>query len=137
MHMQIHRQIQIQYRRKQIHANSVVQARTVYYLLTSVLRHEERDTILTMLTIPNARHISRCLRSQFISVGRDPEISTLRFNGRIPNYSTPWQKLNSLPPWSNLNSHLTLFQNPQILRTISSGHDVIHTPVPFPVWGLL
>ena len=34
-------------------------------------------------------------------------------------------------------SQLTLFQNPQILRTISSGHDIIHTPAPFPVWGLL
>ena len=36
-----------------------------------------------------------------------------------------------------VQSQLTLFQNPQILRTISSGHDVIHTPVPFPIWGLL
>ena len=35
---------------------------------------------------------------------------------------------------STLNS---LFQNTQILRTISFGHDVIHTPAPFPVWGLL
>ena len=51
--------------------------------------------------------------------------------------SPQWQKLNCLPPWSNLNSQLTLFQNPEILRTISSSHDVIHTPAPFPVWGLL
>ena len=29
------------------------------------------------------------------------------------------------------------FHNPQILRTISSGHDVIHTPAPFPVWGFI
>ena len=34
-------------------------------------------------------------------------------------------------------SQLTLFQNPQILRTISFGHDVIHTPAPFPVWGFI
>ena len=47
------------------------------------------------------------------------------------------RKLNSLPPWSNLNSQLTLFQNPQIFRTISSGHDIIHTPSPFSVRGLL
>ena len=32
---------------------------------------------------------------------------------------------------------LTLFQNLQILRTIASGHDVIHTPAIFPIWGLL
>ena len=29
------------------------------------------------------------------------------------------------------SSQVTLFQNPQILRTISSEHDVIHTPAPF------
>ena len=32
---------------------------------------------------------------------------------------------------------LTLFQNPQILGTISSGHDVIHTPAPLTVWGFI
>ena len=32
---------------------------------------------------------------------------------------------------------MTSFQNPQILRTISSGHDAIHTPAPFPVWGFI
>ena len=37
--------------------------------------------------------------------------------------------------WSN--TQLTSFQNPQILRIISSGHDVIHTPAPFPVWGFI
>ena len=38
-----------------------------------------------------------------------------------------------------LNRHLQIlsFQNPQILRTISSGHDVIHTPGPFPVWSFI
>ena len=29
------------------------------------------------------------------------------------------------------------FPNPQILRTISSGHDVIHTPAPFLVWWVM
>ena len=42
---------------------------------------------------------------------------------------------NSQPPWSNVNFKLTLFQNHQILRTISSGHDVIYSPAPFSVWG--
>ena len=36
-------------------------------------------------------------------------------------------------PISTFNS----FQNPQIPRTISSGHDVIHTPASPPVWGVL
>ena len=29
------------------------------------------------------------------------------------------------------------FQNSQIFRTIFSGHDIIHTPTPFPVWGVI
>ena len=56
-----------------------------------VLWHEERDTILTMLTIPNVWHVLCCTRSQFISAGRDPKNltavaavknSTLCLNGR-------------------------------------------------------
>ena len=35
---------------------------------------------------------------------------------------------------SIIQTQLALFQNTQILRTISSRHDIIHTPVPFPVW---
>ena len=34
---------------------------------------------------------------------------------------------NFSTPWSNVNLQLTLFQKPQILRTISSEHDIIHT----------
>ena len=43
-----------------------------YWLLTSVHWHEERDTILTMLTIPNAAHLVVFK----ISVGRDPKTPT-------------------------------------------------------------
>ena len=38
---------------------------------------------------------------------------------------------------SSVESPTGVFQNPQILRTISSWHDGIHTPVPFPVWGFI
>ena len=38
---------------------------------------------------------------------------------------------------SMVQSQLTLLQNPQIHRTISSGHDVIHTPASFPVKGFI
>ena len=49
-------------------------------LLISWLRHEERDTILTMLTpSPRAAHLVVFK----ISVGRDPKIPTLRLNGPI------------------------------------------------------
>ena len=57
-----------------------------------------------------------------------------RRNDRKLNFTPQWQKLNFLPPWSNLN---TLHQNPQILKIISFGHDVILTPAPFPVWGFI
>ena len=71
-----------------------------------------------------------------ISVCRDPKKPTTSSMTQI-QLSPQWQKCNSLPTWSNLKSQLTLFQNPQILRIISSGHDVIHTPAPFPVWGFI
>ena len=73
-----------------------------------------------------------------ISVGRDPKNPTTSFNDQNFNSLPQWQKLNCLPTWSNLNFELTFFfQNPQILRTISSGHDVILTLAPFPVWGFI
>ena len=43
---------------------------------------------------------------------------------------------NCLSAWSTIKSKLTLFQNLQILGTIASGYDVIHTPAPFPIWNL-
>ena len=106
-----------------------------YWLLSSVLRHEERDTILTMLTIPNARRILWCLRSLSVEICKTP---TTCLNGRELNSLCPTgRELNCLPAWSNVNSQLTLFQNPQILRTISPGHGVIQAPASFPVWGFI
>ena len=60
-----------------------------------------------------------------ISIGRDPKNPTTSFNGRNP----------TLP--STVKIQLMSFQNPQILRTISSGHDVIRAPAPFPVWEFI
>ena len=59
-----------------------------------------------------------------ISVGRDLQNLTTCPNDRRPN---------SMPQRSNLNS----FQNPQILGTVSSGHNVMHTPASFSVWFFL
>ena len=116
--------IKFTYTYAKIQANTVVQVRTL--LLTSDFgsstRGEKHNSYYGDPT--NARRIL-CFK---ISVGRDSKIPTTCLNGR---------EHNCQPPWSNLNSQLTLFQNPQILRTISSGHDIIHTPVQFPVWGLL
>ena len=96
----------------------------------------------------NARHISWSFRSQFIFAGRYPKNLTVCLNCRNPNYSTPWQITQfSMPQWQRQKfsaclaysklQKLALFQNLQILETIASEHDVIHTPVSFPVWGLL
>ena len=34
------------------------------------------------------------------------------------------------------SSNARVFENLQILRVITYGHDVIHTPATFPIWGL-
>ena len=64
---------------------------------------------------PNARRILWCLRSLSM------EIWKIRLHLQRPKSK----------------SQRTLLQNPQILRTISSGHDVIHTPASFPIWGFI
>ena len=91
--------------------------------LTSILQHEERDTIPTMLTLsPRApQRILWCSRSQFISAGRDPknltaaatiETSSTRLHGPIST---------------------AVFLKSSNSQPVSSGHDVIHTRAPFPV----
>ena len=79
-------------------------------------RHNSYYADHAMLIIPNARRILWYLWSMSEEIRK---------------------KLDSSTRWSNLNSQVTLFQKPQILRTISSGHDVIPTPAPFPVGRLL
>ena len=101
----------------------------VYKFLTSVLDDGRGDTQFlkvyanhTMLTPPpRAAHLVMFKNS----VSRDPKNPTTSFNGQ-----------NSTPA-SMVQSQLTLFHYPPILRTISSGHDVIHTPASFPVWGFI
>ena len=112
----------------------------------------ERDTILTILTIPNIRHIS------WSNLNFSPSWSDLtsHHHGRTPtshhygraptsqhHYRTPtstvclWgRQPNCLLTFSKVNSQLTWFFKSSILRTIASGHDVIHTPASFPIWGL-
>ena len=85
-----------------------------------------------------------------ISVSRDLKIPTTSFNGQNPTHNGQIPNSCFNGPISTLclngrNSTVCLhgpistnsFQNPQILRTISSGHDVIHTPAPFPAWGFI
>ena len=100
----------------------------------------ETDTILksllyhTMQTkLKRSAHL--VVQSQFI------------FAGPNPSFSTPWSELQlSAIETDNptvclhcpkLTPNWLFFQNLQILSTIASGHDVIHTPASFPICGLL
>ena len=135
--LQIHIQIQAETGEYKYRRTRLFQVRAVYKFLASVLRYEERDTVLTMLTIPNVRRILWRLRSRFISAGRDPKNSTLRLNGRTPNSQLNSRISTICLHGSISTSNWHFFQNPQILITLSSRHDVIHTPAPFPVWGFI
>ena len=88
-------------------------------------QHHGRTPLLTIMvgphfspswSDPTSQHHGRTLTS------------TVSLNGRQPSCLSTWPKVNSqLPCFSkSSNSH-----------PISSGHDVIHTPASFPIWGLL
>ena len=108
----------------QIQATLSFQVRTV--LLISSTRGKRHNSYY-------ANHPQRAAHL-VISVGRDPKNPTTSFNG--PNSTLCLNGRNSTFCLHGLiwTSQLILFQNPQILRTISSGHDVIYTSAPFPVW---
>ena len=83
--------------------------------------HEKRETILRnyMLTIPywpqpNTRCILWCLRSQFITGGRDLKNSTACLNGRKPNYIFQRSKSN----WRLFK--ILKFSGPSLLGMTSS-----------------
>ena len=124
--MQIQRQIQIQNR-----GDSVVQVRTILLVsdFGSSTRGERHNSYY-------ANPIPTRGASQFIFAGRDTKSSTAATTVENSTLYPNGREINYLPTWSNVNFQLTLFQNPQILRTISSGYDIIHTLAPFPVWGL-
>ena len=98
-----------------------------------------RETILkslsyhTMLITPQ-RSANLVVQSQFLNTRVGTQL--LNTMVRPPNFSTPWsdpQLLNTMVG----TQLLWFFQNFQNSQPISSGHNVIHTPAPFLVWGLL
>ena len=98
------------------------QTRTVYQFLDfGPWRHEERDTIFTMLTPPQ--------RAAHLVMFKIP-IHHCRSRPTCLNGQNP-------TPAPMVLSQLRSFQNPPILRTICSGHDVIHTPPQFPIWEVI
>ena len=122
-------------------ADPVVQVRT--HLLTSNFGSStrgERQCLQvfrnhTMLTTPqNSVHL--VVQSQFLNTMVGTQLLNIRVGIQLQlsamEADNPTVCLHG--PKSTPNS---LFQNLQILRTITSGHDVIHTPAPFTIWGLL
>ena len=117
------------HRRKQ--ADSVVSCTNGFInFLTSAQSDTRRETQF-LLCWPHQRAAHLVMFK--ISIERDPKNPTTSSTAQI-QLSPQWQRTQLSA--SIVQSQLT-FQNPQILRTISSGHDVMHTPVPFLVWGFI
>ena len=95
------------------------------------------------LTPIHVRRILRCLGSLSVEI---KENATTSFNCES-QLSTQWQRTQfSMPQWqrTQLSACMVLrqpstavFLKPSNSQPISSGHDIIHTPATFPVWGLL
>ena len=142
---------------------TVVHVRTFINFLTSEFgsstrgereREWERETILKSLSYHT---ILTKLKCSAHLVDRDQKNLTVRLNGRNPNFSTPWSELNfyCLSTWpkvdyqldrspfdnqqgcSSVKTQLTCFSKYLNSPPIASGHDVIHTPALFSIWGLL
>ena len=118
-------------------ADSAVLTRTV--LLTSDFgsstRGERHSSYYADHTIWPPTRVAH-LAMFWISVGRDPKIPTTSFNSQS-QLSTQRQRTQLSASMVQCQLSTVLFENLQILRTISSWHDVIHNSAPFPVWGLL
>ena len=135
-------------------SDSVFQVRT--HLLTSDFGSSARGerqflslSYHTMLTTPQ-RSAHLVVQSRFLNTIVGPQLlNTMvgpqllhtmvgtQLYGRELHSLSQWQKLNCLSARSTVNSQLTLFQNLQILKTIASGHDIIHTPTLFSYLGFI
>ena len=110
-----------------------------------------------MLTTPQ-RSVHLVVQSQFLNSMVLTQLLNTIFGLQIlntivlPNFSPSWSDPIMVGPqlsaieadnptvWLHgpkSNPNWPVFQNLQILRTIASGHDDIHTPAPFSIWGLL
>ena len=89
----------------------------------------------TMLTPPErTAHLVMFEISIYLCRSRSENLNRRR-NGGNPNSCL--QRSNTQLHISTVKIQLTSFQNPQILRTISSWHDVNQTPVPFSARGFI
>ena len=73
----------------------------------------------------------------FFDTRRETILKSLSFHTML---TTPQRSAHLVVQSQFLNTmvgiQLNLFKNLPNSQPISSGHDVIHTPTPFPVWGL-
>ena len=102
---------------------------------TQFLKASADHTILqTILYWPHKRAAHPVMFK--ISIDGNPKIPTASFNGQNSTQLYASMAETQLSAFM-IQSQLTLFQNPPILRTLSSGHNIIHTPASFPVWGFI
>ena len=124
--------------------HSVVRVRNVYQLLDfSFSTQEERhNSYYADCTIwPNKRAAHPVAPT--ISVGRDLLYSMVRLqlqlSASMADKPTVSYIVHSQPPAGQarlrVESQLTSFSKSPNSQSIASGHDVIHTPVPFLIWG--
>ena len=104
--------------------------------LTSVLRHEDRDTILAMLSIlsdaTNVRRILWCFGSLSVEIRKSQlHLSTANPNSQLSSLYPNNKELNYRRSWSYLNFSTAVFLKSSNSLLISSGHDVIHAPTHF------
>ena len=94
----------------------------------------ERDTILTMLTLSQR---TMCLVVFKISVGRDPKIltatTTVENSTLCPNMAETQLSACMVQCQPSTDS----FSKSSNSQPIFSGHDILHTPASYPIWGLL
>ena len=69
---------------------------------------------------------------QLLNIMVGPQLLNIMVGPQLRNTMVGPQLLNTM-----VGTQLNLFQNLPNSQPISSRHDVIHTPAPFPVWGLL
>ena len=131
---------------KSAHTKKVWYERIYLLLDFSSSTRGERDTILTMQTIlsdpTNVRRILWCLRSPSVEIRK----TQLHLQRAKSNSQLNSRELNHLPPWKKTQLSASMVQcQPSTLwfskssnsPPISFGHDVIHTPASFPVWGFI
>ena len=116
---------------------------TFINFLTLVFRHEERDTQFLLCWLYYLTQQTRCAsRSPKISVGGDPQNSMVRLQLQLPAFEADKPTVSYSQPPAGLarprvESQLTSFSKSPNSQPIASEHDIIHTPVTFPIWGFI